>query len=412
MGDAVGEQDLPCPSRVGTAREFAQLLTAVRERAGLSVREAAAAAGLPSASAGGYFAGRHLPPVNRPEVLAGLLGACGVHAEEDITLWLDALRRVRRARGSAADTSERATGSTNTDTDVHARTNGEASTWPNVGAHAGNIADADEPARPEASALDGPALERPAAERPAGADPAGPQQAVFDARRPQSLHDAVWLAAATTCLDEGARQAVQHLFLRLDLLDRLGRLDHIEGPTLRWEDLPVALAQHVSIVPPFVAAGLLTTDGSGITLTRPLRRHWVPLRVWVSADPDAARILRRLIDRAADWRRESHDPSHLLRGALLATTLRWATPLNRRWLSHTELSFLTTCESAQQREHPTRSLRSHRTRLGRRLAAVTLLIATGWVAAAVPTSSAPQPSSPAAGSSHQTVSAGTLHPNR
>lgn len=365
LSDAIGEQDLLSPSRVSTAREFAQLLTAVRERAGLSVREAAAAAGLPSASAGGYFAGRHLPPVNRTEVLTGLLGACGVQAEEEITLWLDALRRVRRVRRGPAET------------------------------------------------LDEPALERRAAERRASADSAWPPQTPLDAGRSPTLHEAVLLTAATTCLGAGARQAVQHLFLRLDLLDRLGRLDHVEGPTLRWEDLPIALAQHVSIVsPPFVAAGLLTTNGSGITLTRPLRHHWVPLRVWVSEDPDAASILRRLIDRASDWRRERHDPSHLLRGTQLDTTLRWATPVNRRWLNHTELSFLTACESARQREHSTRSLRPGRIRLGRRVAWIVLVTATGWGAAGVSASSAPQLSSPAAVGSLQAVHARALHPNR
>jgi hypothetical protein len=246
-----------------------------------------------------------------------------------------------------------------------------------VRADRGTIAEADQATRLAALVLDETAPRRPAPERRAGVGLADPQQTSSAARPPQNLHDAVWRAAATTCLDDAARQAVQHLFLRLDLLDRLGRLDPVEGPTLRWEDLPVAVAQHVSIVPPFVAAGLITTDDSGITLTRPLRHQWVPLGAWVSRDQDAARILRRLIDRAADWRREHHEPSHLLRGAPLDTTLRWATPVNRRWLSPAELTFLAACESAHERERPTRSARPHRTRIGRYLAGVTRVTATG-----------------------------------
>ncbi|RIK15578.1 MAG: hypothetical protein DCC50_07660, partial [Acidobacteria bacterium] len=65
-----------------TPEEFARDLTAARQHAGLSVRDVARATGIPSATLGGYFAGRHLPPTNRPEVLAGVLGALGVPTRE------------------------------------------------------------------------------------------------------------------------------------------------------------------------------------------------------------------------------------------------------------------------------------------------------------------------------------------
>src|SRR5699024_7742007 len=57
---------------------FAGDLSELRRRAGRSVRDVGRATGIPSATLGGYFAGRHLPPANRPEVLEGVLRACQV----------------------------------------------------------------------------------------------------------------------------------------------------------------------------------------------------------------------------------------------------------------------------------------------------------------------------------------------
>lgn len=65
-----------------TVETFAQDLTDARREAGLSVRDVARETGIPSATLGGYFAGRHLPPANRPEVLLAVLRACGVPAAE------------------------------------------------------------------------------------------------------------------------------------------------------------------------------------------------------------------------------------------------------------------------------------------------------------------------------------------
>lgn len=59
-----------------TVAAFAADLTTTRGR--LTIREVHRRSGIPTATLGGYFAGRHLPPANRPEVLAKVLEACGV----------------------------------------------------------------------------------------------------------------------------------------------------------------------------------------------------------------------------------------------------------------------------------------------------------------------------------------------
>jgi len=98
-----GDERSAGPEGVRSPHEFAVLLTKVRERAALTVRQVARAAGVPSATAGGYFSGRHLPPVNRPEVLTSILRACGVTDEDVLDAWLDAARRVRHVRSGRKD---------------------------------------------------------------------------------------------------------------------------------------------------------------------------------------------------------------------------------------------------------------------------------------------------------------------
>jgi WD40 repeat protein len=86
------------PSSIQTRREFAESLTALRESAGRTVRKVAAETGQPPATVGDYFSGRHLPPLNRPPVLTGILAACEVADEDEVDAWFEALRRVRRRR--------------------------------------------------------------------------------------------------------------------------------------------------------------------------------------------------------------------------------------------------------------------------------------------------------------------------
>jgi WD40 repeat protein/transcriptional regulator with XRE-family HTH domain len=91
-----GEAD---PDRIATQQDFGRELTAVRKHAGLTVRQAARAAGLPISTTGDYFSGRHLPGNGQPEQLISLLQACGVTDTAEQARWLDALRRARRSPG-------------------------------------------------------------------------------------------------------------------------------------------------------------------------------------------------------------------------------------------------------------------------------------------------------------------------
>lgn len=94
------------PERVTDRVEFAAALTALREAAGLSVRDLARRADVPSATVSGYLSGRHLPNLVQPEALLAVLAACGVTGTEESAAWLDALRRVRTAPGRRAAASQ------------------------------------------------------------------------------------------------------------------------------------------------------------------------------------------------------------------------------------------------------------------------------------------------------------------
>jgi energy-coupling factor transporter ATP-binding protein EcfA2 len=87
------------PDRISTRQEFADGLTLLRERAGLTVRDVAQKIGLPSATVGGYFGGRHLPPVKPADQLPKIISVCGVDDAAEIEKWRAALSRVRRAPG-------------------------------------------------------------------------------------------------------------------------------------------------------------------------------------------------------------------------------------------------------------------------------------------------------------------------
>jgi WD40 repeat protein/transcriptional regulator with XRE-family HTH domain len=87
------------PDRIATQQDFGRELSALRTRAGLTIRQVARAAGLPVSTTGDYFSGRHLPPDNRPEQLLRILRACGETDPDVLTRWLSALQRAKRAPG-------------------------------------------------------------------------------------------------------------------------------------------------------------------------------------------------------------------------------------------------------------------------------------------------------------------------
>ena len=87
------------PDPIASKEEFAAALTALRERAGRTVRDVARLSGLPVSTVGGYFGGRHLPPLKPPGALPRLLRACGVTDPDEIAAWQESLNRIRRAPG-------------------------------------------------------------------------------------------------------------------------------------------------------------------------------------------------------------------------------------------------------------------------------------------------------------------------
>jgi WD40 repeat protein/transcriptional regulator with XRE-family HTH domain len=91
--------DSPDPDRIATQQDFGRELTAVRKRAGLTVRQVARASGLPVSTVGDYFSGRHLPADGRPEQLLGILRACGETDPARLERWVGAVQRARRPPG-------------------------------------------------------------------------------------------------------------------------------------------------------------------------------------------------------------------------------------------------------------------------------------------------------------------------
>lgn len=81
---------------------FARDLSGARLHAGKSIRQVSRASGIATATLGGYFSGRHLPPANRPEVLTTVLAACDV-PREDHDAWRERLLALhdQRRRGVA-----------------------------------------------------------------------------------------------------------------------------------------------------------------------------------------------------------------------------------------------------------------------------------------------------------------------
>src|SRR5262249_47554781 len=103
-GEPMARQSLPGaggpdPGRIASPQDFGRELSLARQQAGLTIREAARASGIPVSTAGDYFTGRHLPPARPPELLARLLAACGITDPGQVERWQEALNRVRRTPG-------------------------------------------------------------------------------------------------------------------------------------------------------------------------------------------------------------------------------------------------------------------------------------------------------------------------
>src|ERR1700742_463669 len=92
---APGPEDLAdCRTRA----DFGLLLARLRGVAGLSIRDVSAATGIPSATLGDYFNGRHAPPP-RDRTLERILDACGVTDPALVAVWTAARDRVRTTPG-------------------------------------------------------------------------------------------------------------------------------------------------------------------------------------------------------------------------------------------------------------------------------------------------------------------------
>jgi conflict system STAND superfamily ATPase/helix-turn-helix protein len=97
-----GPDPLIDPDRFDDRSEFGAALTAVRERAGLSIRDIAKALRIPPATAGDYCSGRTLPPARMAPVLTDFLYLCDVRETAAVEAWHRALLRLRHDCGHAA----------------------------------------------------------------------------------------------------------------------------------------------------------------------------------------------------------------------------------------------------------------------------------------------------------------------
>ena len=95
------ENQEPDPSLFDSKQEFADALTQLKDRAGLTVRDVARETAIPFSTIGGYFSGRHLPPAAQPALLPSILSTLGVDDPATVTAWADALQRLRQLPGRA-----------------------------------------------------------------------------------------------------------------------------------------------------------------------------------------------------------------------------------------------------------------------------------------------------------------------
>jgi WD40 repeat protein/transcriptional regulator with XRE-family HTH domain len=94
----VAENPILDPGDFAAREDLADALTALRERRGMTVRDVARVANLPVATAGGYFSGRHLPPLASIDQFVRVLSHLGL-PEHEVPAWVGAVNRLRRAPG-------------------------------------------------------------------------------------------------------------------------------------------------------------------------------------------------------------------------------------------------------------------------------------------------------------------------
>src|SRR5262245_46512284 len=97
--ETANEADGFDPTLIRTREDFARMLTAVRVRAGYTVRDLAKAVDIPFTTLGGYLRGRHLPTVRSADLLPKILRACEISRPDEIARWQDAWNRVRQQPG-------------------------------------------------------------------------------------------------------------------------------------------------------------------------------------------------------------------------------------------------------------------------------------------------------------------------
>ena len=91
--------------QIESQADFGRELTALRERAGLRIRDVGRLSGIPVSTVGDYFSGRHLP-ADRQQLIR-ILEVCGETDPVRIAWWEAALQRVRRLPGRRTGTPYR-----------------------------------------------------------------------------------------------------------------------------------------------------------------------------------------------------------------------------------------------------------------------------------------------------------------
>ena len=86
------------PQDIRTREDLGTALTALRSASGLTLRDVARRTGLPLGTVGGYFSGRHLPPLAMLDQFTRLLTVLAV-PDAELPAWFTMLSRLRRVPG-------------------------------------------------------------------------------------------------------------------------------------------------------------------------------------------------------------------------------------------------------------------------------------------------------------------------